>query len=118
MVSISSHCLSFRIIFSFLTLIKQASPFIIPPEENKIEVMLLKKNWTVKRFCFKLYDDGAPIVRFLPRREGEMKNEVFVKPAKVRNVIPVVDRVGVLDQGERFSFTLMFLFIIFLIKTL
>ena len=51
----------------------------------------------------------------MPRREGEMKNEVFVKPAKVRNVIPVLDRVRVLDQGESFS---MFLFIIFVIKTL
>ena len=38
MVSISSNCLSFRIIFSLLTLIKQVSSFIIPPEENKIEV--------------------------------------------------------------------------------
>ena len=56
-------------------------------------------------------------MRFLPRREGEIKEEVFVKPAKVKNVIPVIDRVGVLDQGKKCSFT-MFLFIIFVIKTL
>lgn len=41
-------------------------------------------------------------MRFLPRREGEIKNEVFVKPAKVKNVIPVVDRVGDIAQGETF----------------
>ena len=56
-------------------------------------------------------------MRFLPRREGEIKEEVFVKPAKVKNVIPVIDRAGVLDQGKSCSFT-MFPFIIFVIKTL
>ena len=57
-------------------------------------------------------------MRFLPRREGEIKNEVFVKPAKVKNVIPVVDRVGDIAQGETSSFTILFPFIIFVIKTL
>ena len=112
MVPISSNCLSFRIIFSLLTLIKQVSSFIIPPEENKIEVTLNEDMYAV---CYKipflqLYDDGdtggVPIVRFLPRREGEIKDEIFVKPAKVKNVIPVIDRVGVLDQGKDCSFTM------------
>ena len=37
-----------------------------------------------------LYDD-VPIVRFRPRMEGSMLNEVFVNPAKVVGKIPVVD---------------------------
>ena len=57
-------------------------------------------------------------MRFLPRREGEIKNEVFVKPAKVKNVIPVIDRVGDIAHGEISSFPIMFPFIIFVIKTL
>ena len=33
---------------------------------------------------------GVPIVRFLPRREGPLLDEVWVKPAKVA-AIPLVD---------------------------
>ena len=57
-------------------------------------------------------------MRFLPRREGEIKNEVFVKPAKVKNVIPIIDRVGDIAHGKTRSFIRMFPFIMFVIKTL
>ena len=40
MVSINSNCLSFRIILSLLHIIKQSSTFVIPPQENKIEVII------------------------------------------------------------------------------
>ena len=59
-----------------------------------------------------------PIVRFLPRREGEIKNEIFVKPAKVKNIIPVIDDAGVLDQGKSCSSAMFPLIILFVIKTL
>merc|ERR1712126_61650 len=47
---------------------------------------------------FEVDEDGVPIVKFGPRREGVIQNEVFIKPAKVRGVIPVIDNVGVIES--------------------
>ena len=106
MVSINSNCLSFKIILSLLHIIKQSSTFVIPPQENKIEVIIKneRNRWFHESLYLQLYDVGdavgVPIVRFLPRREGEIRDEVFVKPEKVKNVIPVIDSVGVQDHGK------------------
>ena len=43
---------------------------------------------------FQIYDDGIPIVRFPPRLEGDVKNEVFINPAKIQRPIPVVDELS------------------------
>ena len=45
-------------------------------------------------------EDGVPIVKFGPRREGIIQNEVFIKPANVKGVIPVIDNVGVIESGK------------------
>ena len=38
-------------------------------------------------------------MKFGPRREGKIQNEVFIKAAKVRGVIPVIDNVDVVESG-------------------
>ena len=74
--------------------------FVIPPEHVELAVSE-QVAFMSPQFYSGLYlaqdiilvqvdEAGVPIVRFLPRREGPLLEEVWVKPAKVA-AIPLVD---------------------------
>ena len=57
-----------------------------------------------------------PIVKFSSRIEGDIHDEVFVKPAKVNQKIPVVDsNLDTSDKGNQHSCRTILVLIIFII---